>query len=123
MIEIKNLTKNFTLKKNMTIRAINDVSIEFPNYGLIAIVGKSGSGKTTFLNILAGLEKPSSGEIIFDNPDKTTELFKFSDEQNDEYRNLTLGLVFQDYNLIEHWTVEQNLRIVLEQQKYGGEIR
>ena len=119
MLNIVNLTKIYTISRRVAIRAADNISVELPNQGFVAIVGKSGSGKTTLLNLIGNLEKPTAGKIWWGDDEKNkfciSELTK---HEADRFRNLSLGFVFQNYNLMEHWTVEQNVRITLEQQEW-----
>lgn len=105
MIELKNISKNY----KETI-ALKDINIKFPKKGFIAILGHSGSGKTTLLNIIGGLTKPSSGTIILANKDTK----KFKREEWDSYRNNMIGFVFQNYQLINHLTVIDNINLKLK---------
>ena len=79
---------------------------------MIFIVGKSGSGKSTLLNILAGFDKPTEGEIVFNNQ----RLDQLPQQELDYYRNSTIGFIFQDYCLIETLTVNQNIRLSMHFQ-------
>ena len=102
MIKINNLLKIFNKNKSNEVRAINDVSVEFPEKGLVAIYGASGSGKTTLMNALGGLDKFDGGEIIMDG-----NVYKKS--VDDEYRIENIGYVFQNYLLDEKLNVYQNV--------------
>ena len=107
MIRIKNLYKNFGL--NNKINVLKDVTVEFPNKGLIVLLGQSGSGKTTFLNIMGGLEKASAGEIEIDN-----QIIKSGSSQVwDSIRNQDIGYIFQNYHLIPTLTVYENIALSL----------
>jgi len=88
------------------------ICIDLPSVGLVAICGKSGSGKTTLVNCLSGIEQVDSGTITVDN----NQLGKMTPDKLDEYRNHTIGIIFQDYNLIEQLTVEQNIGLSFELQ-------
>ncbi len=108
MIKLKNITKIYTSKKGSNCTALNNISLSFPEKGMIFLLGKSGSGKTTMLNILGALDSPSSGEMLFQD-----ERIQCS---TNTYRNKQVGFVFQDYNLLETETVEQNLLLALQLQ-------
>lgn len=115
MISVKNLTKIYKLKgKNgvNNVTALNDVSIDFPDTGLVFLLGKSGSGKSTLLNTIGGLDSFDSGEIIIKG--KSSKDFKQSDF--DSYRNTFIGFIFQEYNVLEEFTVGKNLSLALELQ-------
>ncbi|MDV3143935.1 MAG: ABC transporter ATP-binding protein, partial [Candidatus Phytoplasma australasiaticum] len=111
MIKIKNLYKNYFIKKNKVF-SLKNITLNIDDNGLIFILGKSGSGKSTFLNILGGLDKFDSGEIYIDG----ISLKSLNKEKNDNYRNRMVGFVFQDFNLIESMNVYENISIALELQ-------
>lgn len=113
MLEVKNLVKKYVSKKGTVVKALDDVSIKFPNTGMVFILGKSGSGKSTLLNVMGGLDTPDSGEIIIKN--KSSRNFLQSDF--DCYRNTYLGFIFQEYNLLDDFNVEENISLALELQK------
>lgn len=102
MIEVKNLLKVFNKNKSNEVRAINDVSVEFPEKGLVAIYGASGSGKTTLMNALGGLDKFDGGEIIMNGNVYTKAV-------DDKYRIENIGYIFQNYLLDERLDVYQNV--------------
>ncbi len=113
MLEIKNLVKKYVSKKGTVVKALDDVSIRFPSKGMVFILGKSGSGKSTLLNVMGGLDVPDSGEIIIQNKSSRN----FNQNDFDCYRNTYLGFVFQEYNLLEDFNVEENISLALELQK------
>ena len=107
MISIKNLYKSFGI--NNKINVLKDVTVDFPEKGLIVLLGQSGSGKTTFLNIMGGLEKASDGDIIIDD-----KIIKSGSSQTwDAIRNHDIGYIFQNYNLIPTLTVYENIALSL----------
>ena len=112
MLEVKHLCKTYQTKKGVETRALNDVSIVFPETGLIFLLGKSGSGKSTLLNICGGLDNADSGEIVI--MGKSSQEFAATDF--DSYRNTFVGFVFQEYNILNEFTVEDNIAIALELQ-------
>ena len=112
MIEVKNLKKTYVTKGNVVTKALDDVSITFPEKGLIFLLGKSGSGKSTLLNICGGLDEADSGEIII--MGKSSK--KFSSSDFDSYRNTFIGFIFQDYNILNEFSVSENLALALELQ-------
>ncbi len=108
MLELKHITKIYdtgTLKQ----KALNNVSLSFRKSEFASILGPSGSGKTTLLNIIGGLDQYTSGDLIINNI--STKKYKSSDW--DTYRNHKVGFVFQNYNLISHQTVLQNVVLAL----------
>ncbi|MEE1185755.1 MAG: ATP-binding cassette domain-containing protein [Acutalibacteraceae bacterium] len=112
MLETKNLTKIYKPKKGVPVKAIDGVSLKFPDKGMIFLLGKSGSGKSTLLNLLGGLDKYDDGEIII----KGVSSKSFSQKHFDSYRNTYLGFIFQEYNILEEFTVGANIALALELQ-------
>jgi ABC-type lipoprotein export system ATPase subunit/ABC-type antimicrobial peptide transport system permease subunit len=115
MLEVKNLVKTYKIsksKKSDKVIALNDVSITFPEKGLVFLLGKSGSGKSTLLNAIGGLDVFDSGEIII----KGKSSKDFSQADFDSYRNTFIGFIFQEYNVLEEFTVAKNLGLALELQ-------
>ena len=112
MLEIKNITKTYTPKKGVPVRALDDVSLSFADTGMVFILGKSGSGKSTLLNVLGGLDQADSGEFII----KGKSSRDFSQSDFDSYRNTFIGFIFQEYNILEEFTVAQNIALAMELQ-------
>lgn len=94
---------------DMEVHALKDINLEFRESELVAVLGPSGCGKTTMLNIVGGLDKYTSGDLII-NGISTKE---YVDSDWDAYRNSTIGFVFQNYNLISHLTVIENVELAL----------
>ncbi len=113
MLEVRHLTKIYRQKKGKEVRALDDVSVSFGDTGLVFILGKSGCGKSTFLNIAGGLDAPTSGEVVV--MGKSSKDFKPRDF--DAYRNTYVGFVFQEYNILEEFTVEDNIALALQLQR------
>lgn len=112
MIEIKNLYKTYKTSNNIEVKALNDISLKLPSTGMIFILGKSGSGKSTFLNVLGGLDSFDSGDILI-NENSTK---NFTEQEFDSYRNTYVGFVFQEYNLLDDFTVIENINLSIELQ-------
>ena len=110
MIKLDNINKYYFKGENREIHVVNNISLEFPDAGFVTILGASGSGKTTLLNIIAGLDKYDSGTVTYD--DKVFDKYKMDDV--DALRNEKMGYIFQNYLLINHFSVYENLRIALE---------
>ena len=110
MIKITNLNKYFYRNKPNQIHVINDVTLEFPETGLVTIIGESGSGKTTLMNVLGGLDDFESGSIEIDN----VKINKYSSKQIDRIRNEKVGYIFQNYLLLQQRTVYENLELLLD---------
>ena len=108
MLEIKNITKDYETGSD-TVHALRGVSIAFRDSELVAILGHSGCGKTTLLNIIGGLDRYTSGDLIIDG--RSTKEYK--DRDWDTYRNHSIGFIFQSYNLIPHQTVLSNVELAL----------
>ena len=116
MLEVKDLVKIYKPKKGEPVRALDGVSLRFPQTGMVFILGKSGSGKSTLLNVCGGLDAPDGGEIVV----KGRSSKHFSAADFDGYRNTLAGFVFQEYNILEEFTVEENVALALELQGKGG---
>mgnify|MGYP000862093412 FL=1 len=110
MIRLVNVKKTFNKHKSNEIRAINDTSIELADSGLVTFLGNSGCGKTTLLNAIGGLDRVDKGQIYIDDQRITRRL----NGKLDEIRNLRIGYIFQNYNLIEDATVFENVALVLK---------
>jgi putative ABC transport system ATP-binding protein len=89
------------------IRAVDGVSIEIANGDFAALLGTSGSGKSTLMNLIAGLDRPTSGAIVVHGRD----LAQMSSEELARYRRLTVGMVFQSFNLVPTMTLEENVEL------------
>jgi len=111
MIELKNLTKIYTTKAG-EVRALDDVSVTLPDKGIVFILGKSGSGKSTLLNVVGGLDRATSGEIIIDGKSSAS----FKDGDFDAYRNTYIGFVFQEYNLLNDFSIADNVALATDLQ-------
>ncbi|NLB21443.1 MAG: ABC transporter ATP-binding protein, partial [Clostridium sp.] len=108
MLELKNIRKSYRTKAFVQ-HALNKVSIAFRNNEFVSILGASGSGKTTMLNIIGGLDRYDEGDIIIEGI--STKEYKSSDW--DVYRNSRVGFIFQRYNLIPHQTALANVELAL----------
>lgn len=105
-IRTENVSRHYTLRA-ATIRALDGVSLEVQNGDFVALLGASGSGKSTLLNLIAGLDHPSSGSIFIQGRD----LGAMSSEDQARYRRLTVGMVFQAFNLIPTMTLLENVEL------------
>lgn len=114
-MKIKNLTKIYKTEYEL-VKALNDMTLEFPQKGLVFIVGVSGSGKSTLMNMLSGVDTPTSGEVIIGDKSVFGEKSLFAENKKElfGYRNSYVGLIFQDYNLIEDINVYDNIKLPLE---------
>lgn len=107
VIHLESVTKTYHVGVGVT--ALDDVDLAVPDGQYVAIMGSSGSGKSTMLNLLGCLDRPSSGKYYLGGDDVST----FSDNRLSEIRNTRLGFVFQSFNLISWMTVTQNIEIPL----------
>ena len=108
MLQLNDITKNY-LSGDNEVKALKGIDIEFRENEFVSILGQSGCGKTTLLNIIGGLDRYTSGDLIING--KSTKEFK--DKDWDTYRNHSVGFVFQSYNLIPHQTVLANVELAL----------
>jgi putative ABC transport system ATP-binding protein len=113
MIKIDRVTKSYILGDE-EVKAVKDVSLEIKDKEFVGIMGTSGSGKSTLMHIIGLLEKPTSGHVLIDGRDVS----KLSDDELSKIRNVTVGFVFQSFNLIPRFTVLEN---VLLPTKYSKE--
>ena len=112
MLTLKDIKKTYKSKKGTSSAALKGVNIEFPDKGLVFILGKSGSGKSTLLNVVGGLDAPDSGEIII----KGKSSKAFTQKDYDSYRNTYLGFIFQEYNVMDDFSVYDNVALALRLQ-------
>lgn len=117
MLEIKNLRKVYEDASGKCV-ALDDISFSLPSKGMVFIVGKSGCGKTTLLNAIGGLDSFTSGEIFVNKKP----LSKFSVNELDNYRNATVGFIFQDFCLIDRMNVINNIKMSLKVQNNKKKI-
>ncbi len=119
ILKVKNLKKVYTSKLGANkVEALKDVNFTAENGEFIAIMGESGSGKTTLLNILAALDKPTSGEIKL----ADLELTNVKDSQLSNFRRESLGFVFQDFNLLDTLTAEENMILPLVLSRKNNKV-
>ena len=118
MLQLKDITKNY-LSGDNEVKALKGINLEFRESEFVSILGQSGCGKTTLLNIIGGLDRYTSGDLIING--KSTKQFK--DKDWDTYRNHSIGFVFQSYNLIPHQTVLANVELALTISGVGKEER
>ena len=111
MLRVINLVKRYQTKGEV-VTALNGVSVDFPETGMVFLLGKSGSGKSTLLNVSGGLDTPDEGEIIV----KGKSSRDFSQSDFDAYRNTYVGFIFQEYNVLNEFTVKENVALALELQ-------
>ncbi len=118
MLELKKISKVYHTA-GLTQKALDDVSIIFRKNEFVSILGQSGSGKTTMLNIIGGLDNYTDGDLIINGISTK----KYKNRDWDVYRNHRVGFVFQSYNLIPHQTALQNVELALTLSGVGKEER
>ena len=106
MLELKKIKKSYKTG-NFVQQALNDVSLQFRKNEFVSILGPSGSGKTTLLNIIGGLDHYDTGDLIINN--RSTKNYKENDWN--AYRNNCIGFIFQNYNLISHISILENVEM------------
>lgn len=104
MIEAANICKSF---KNGTVKVLKDVSVKIDRGSFVIILGASGSGKSTILNVLSGLERPDSGSITVNGQDITS----MTDKNLTRFRRAQVGFIFQQYHLLENLNVDKNVKM------------
>ena len=108
-IEFKNVCKQYKMGE-IIINALNKTNFEIEKGELVVIVGPSGAGKTTALNILGGMDTVTSGKVIVDNKDVT----RLKNKQLIQYRREDIGFVFQFYNLVQNLTAKENVELATQ---------
>ena len=108
MLSLKNIVKNYFVGDEV-VRALRGVTLNFRKSEFVAVLGQSGCGKTTLLNIVGGLDKYTDGDLVINGISTK----KYTDRDWDTYRNNSIGFVFQSYNLIPHQTVFENVELAL----------
>jgi putative ABC transport system ATP-binding protein len=112
LIETHEVTRVYQMGTNQ-VTALDQVNIDIEQGEFVAIQGTSGSGKSTLLNLLGGLDRPTSGEVLFN----STPLGPFTKKQMARYRRHSVGMIFQNFNLITTMTAVENVRLALA---FGG---
>lgn len=113
MIELKNLVKKYKVgHKKPDVVALKGITLTLPDTGMVFVLGKSGSGKSTFLNVVGGLDSFEGGDLILFGKSAK----QFTDEDYNSYRNKYVGFIFQEYNIIDNLSVRRNVELALELQ-------
>jgi ABC-type lipoprotein export system ATPase subunit len=108
MVRLKNLSKTYLLG-NKPVEALKDISFEIPPHQFVSILGKSGSGKSSLLNLIAGLDQPTQGEIWVGEQSLATR----TRSELAHYRSHSIGIVFQSFHLVSHRSAFQNVELPL----------
>ena len=106
ILRVRNLNKTYK-KSRQQITVLSNISLEIRQGEIVAITGASGSGKSTLLHLLAGLDRPTSGQVIVNGQD----LSKMSDKRLSQFRNQTIGFIFQSFYLHPFLTLEKNVEV------------
>jgi putative ABC transport system ATP-binding protein len=112
LLELQDIHLNYKMEST-SVEVIRGVSLKINSNESVAIVGKSGSGKTSLIMLIAGLERPNSGKIIFEGED----ISQYSEDRLADIRKRKIGIVFQSFYLIPNYTALENVSLVLEINK------
>ncbi len=107
MLTLKDIKKTYAEKTDSSVQALKGISLSFRSSEFVSILGQSGCGKTTLLNIIGGLDRYTDGDLIING----TSTKEYKDRDWDTYRNHSIGFVFQSYNLIPHLTILENVEL------------
>ena len=116
LYKLKNINLNYSLNGN-NIKILKNINFEIKKNERVAIIGESGSGKTSLLMLMSGLENPTNGSIVFDNED----LFEISEKKRTEIRKKKIGLIFQQFFLIPNYTALENIMFPMQINKIKNE--
>lgn len=107
LIEVKNLIKEYKISKDKYLRVLNGINIQIYAGEIVSIVGPSGAGKSTLLHMIGTLDKPTSGEILFENEN----VFSLNSDKITKFRNSSIGFIFQFHHLLPEFTAIENVAI------------
>ncbi|MDD3164621.1 MAG: ABC transporter ATP-binding protein [Oscillospiraceae bacterium] len=119
LIQLHNVSKIYSEGLESEVRALDDVSLEIDNGEFVAIVGQSGSGKSTMMNVLGCLDIPTHGNYVLSG----TDVAELTDRELSKIRNRDIGFIFQQYNLIQNLNVAENVELPLIYQGIGTSRR
>lgn len=119
LLELKNINKSYKVSEKQTFQALKDINVSFEKGELVSIIGESGSGKSTMMNLIGGLDSKFEGELLVEGKN----IGSFSEKQLDAYRKDKIGFVFQNCNLIPHLSILENVTIALTLSNIGKEER
>ena len=116
LYKLKNINLNYLLNGN-NIKILKNINFEIKKNERVAIIGESGSGKTSLLMLMSGLESPTNGSIVFDKED----LSKINEKRRTEIRRKKIGLIFQQFFLIPNYTALENVMFPMQINKINNE--
>lgn len=119
LLRVANLCKSYHITKTQKQDVLKGIDIEFKSGDLVALLGESGCGKSTFINILGGLDTDYTGSVVI----KGEFIRDFSEKQMDDYRKKRVGLIFQNYNLISHMNIVENVEIAMSMSDIDKKTR
>ncbi|WP_332843172.1 ABC transporter ATP-binding protein [Paraclostridium sp. AKS73] len=108
MLKVINLNKSIKNNKN-TFKILENINLEVKDGEFISIMGPSGAGKTTLLNIMSTIDRPSEGKVYYDNED----VHSLKNKELSRFRRDNIGFIFQDYNLLDNMSIEDNIALPL----------
>lgn len=107
LIETKNLVKEYQISKTKSLRVLNDINVKFIEGEIVSIVGASGAGKSTLLHLIGTLDKPTSGEVLYEGEN----VFKMKSDKLAKFRNTKIGFIFQFHHLLPEFSAIENVAI------------
>ncbi len=107
LIETKNLVKEYQISKTKSLRVLNDINVKFIEGEIVSIVGASGAGKSTLLHLIGTLDKPTSGEVLYEGEN----IFSLKSDKLAKFRNTKIGFIFQFHHLLPEFTAIENVAI------------
>lgn len=107
LLSVKDIKKSYKITKKSYLEVLKGISLDIYDGEIVAIVGKSGTGKSTLLHILGALDKPDSGEVMFDG----NNVFQMKEKQVSDFRNKSIGFIFQFHHLLPEFTALENVMI------------
>lgn len=119
LLELKNINKSYKVNEKQTFQALKEINVSFEKGELVSVIGESGSGKSTMMNLIGGLDSKFEGELLVEGKN----IGSFSEKQLDAYRKDKIGFVFQNCNLIPHLSILENVTIALTLSNVGKEER
>ncbi|MBQ8425180.1 MAG: ATP-binding cassette domain-containing protein [Clostridia bacterium] len=119
LLKVSNLKKSYNITKTQKQDVLKGIDVEFKSGDLVALLGESGCGKSTLINILGGLDMDYTGSVVI----KGDFIRDFTEKQMDDYRKKRVGLIFQNYNLISHMTIKENIEIAMTMSDISKETR